>query len=698
MHLEQSRSERTFPYAVAVLLLPLLVLWHHDDPLYTPLWQSDPWFYLGYFRDFVNFKRELFPNAYYGSRLSWILPGYAVHHLFSPLIANAVLHLIVHSVAALSLFSILRSTIGLRSAYLTAMIFSLHPWLWCATGWDHVNGAGIAYGLLAMALLTRAALHPPARGILVLAGAALAGSVYAHLFLAVLAFLVLLYYLGLRHIRGRRQLLHAVLGLGLWAGLGFVAFSVPLCAVNYRVEGNPWFWSPSLRTANSVVRSYIWTESIWNEHTLVPWLWFIVMGTAVAVFLLPLLWRRGARGTNRTALLFCGQLLLFAALMAYLQSRGITLLAHYYYACYLLPFVFLVVGATFWPATENMSVRAYLYTASAATLLFGALWYDPRLNEKLPQWVGLALAGSALLVALAFRERRLGTGLAICGLALLTSATYTGSYRFVDLHSTRDEYLRVMQTRQRIEDRRGDAPIQFWYDKREPGFFEYFALNASYFAEFNRINETFPQGCPEDVNPRSLIVITSSKEHPEQLARVALDQCWQPFGVQPAIDSVEQIRGSKGHYTMAILRVEARQPSAYKPEEVLADVPLQRLQLAAPGVSFERWPEGLEVNTLPDFGAFAARLNLGLDPHREGKFKVIVRARVLEGKAGFGILDSSGKRFLVERLMWPLSSIGELVLPLPSPPVVGDFVVNNRTTNGTPSSVLIESIEIRSIP
>src|ERR1700689_1368714 len=101
-------SERVLPYAIALLLLPALVLCWRDDPLYSPLWQSDPWFYLGYFRNLVNFKRDLFPGFYYGSRLSWILPGFAVHSFLAPLIANAILHLTAHSIAVLSLFSILR--------------------------------------------------------------------------------------------------------------------------------------------------------------------------------------------------------------------------------------------------------------------------------------------------------------------------------------------------------------------------------------------------------------------------------------------------------------------------------------------------------------------------------------------------------------------------------------------------------------
>ena len=77
-------SFRNGLYVVAVLLLPLLVLWHGDNVLYSPPWCTDPWFYLGYFKDLADFKRDLFPSFHSGSRYPWILPGYLIHSLFPP--------------------------------------------------------------------------------------------------------------------------------------------------------------------------------------------------------------------------------------------------------------------------------------------------------------------------------------------------------------------------------------------------------------------------------------------------------------------------------------------------------------------------------------------------------------------------------------------------------------------------------------
>ena len=98
-------KERPYLYVIGVLLFPVLVLWRQDNALFTGYGYLDPWFYLGFFRNLVEFKRNLFPATYYGSRLSWILPGAAVHGLFPPVAANCILHLGVHTVATRFAFS-----------------------------------------------------------------------------------------------------------------------------------------------------------------------------------------------------------------------------------------------------------------------------------------------------------------------------------------------------------------------------------------------------------------------------------------------------------------------------------------------------------------------------------------------------------------------------------------------------------------
>src|ERR1035438_8142406 len=237
---------KVWPYTLAVALLPLIVLWHRDNALYSPPWYGDSWFYLGFFRNLVEFKGSLFFDFYYGSRLSWVLPGFLIHSVFSVVAANCVLHLTVHIVATLSLFSTLRLTAGVRRAYLATMVFSVQPWLWAATGWDYPDGAGIAYCLLAMALLTRSALQPNGKWSLLLAGMALAAMAYAHLFLASLAPLLLLYYIGSAWAWRRTPPIQAAARLFLWAGAGLAIVTAAFGCINYVLDGNFWFYAPSI--------------------------------------------------------------------------------------------------------------------------------------------------------------------------------------------------------------------------------------------------------------------------------------------------------------------------------------------------------------------------------------------------------------------------------------------------------------------
>ena len=90
------------PYIFILFLLPCFVLWRNSNLVFTPVGTIDPWGYYGFFRNLVSFKRDLFPGTYYGSRLSWVLLGYVVNKLFSPLVANYVLHLSVYYTALLS--------------------------------------------------------------------------------------------------------------------------------------------------------------------------------------------------------------------------------------------------------------------------------------------------------------------------------------------------------------------------------------------------------------------------------------------------------------------------------------------------------------------------------------------------------------------------------------------------------------------
>jgi len=549
------------PYLLAVFLLPLIVLWHQDSTLFSPP-GLDAWVYLGFFRDLVDFKRNLFPGTYYGSRLSWILPGSLIHSLFSPVVANCVLHLTVHSVATFSLFSILRLTVGVRSAFLTAMVFCVNPWLWGATGWDYVDGAAIAYCLLGMALLTRAAVRPPGKWSLAIAGAALAGSIYANFFWIVLAPLLPLYYVALVWTWRRTPLIRSVVSLCLWAALGFLLVSVVFGGINYLLDGNFWFYAPSLHVAQTLTSAKNpWFQTIWYNHALGRWLWFSAIAVITAVVLLPFRARKEAGRRNAAALLFSIQLLVAAAIMEYVQESGTPVLGLSFYASYLLPFVFLTIGSSFWLGSEKIGPRAFVLICCAAAAVFAVFWYDSGAQFlsrwPVPLWVTILLAGALLALALALRRRALGTLLALVGFVIFT--VESGAGRGTDPHANRKVYERIMQVRERVEYLRDGHPVWFWYDERDPDVLDYIELNSTYLYKWSWLGPKleFPQnGCGRKVDPGALIVVSSRNERVPEVARGILADCWRASWMRPIIEDVVVLQPGDQPYTVAMLKAE----------------------------------------------------------------------------------------------------------------------------------------------
>jgi hypothetical protein len=706
------RSSPKFTYyAAAILLLPLVALWRRDDPLFSPLWQSDAWFYLGYFRDLVNFKRDLFPGAYYGSRLSWILPGYLAHGILPPLFANAVLHLGVHTVATASLFRILRSTAGVRAAFLTAILFSAYPWFWCATGWDHVTGAAIAYLLLGMACLAVAADRPSRGWPLTLAGMSLTAAVVAHLILAAFVPLILLHYAGTvwaRRAPLKPTLIHAATRLAA----GFLAVTVPLCAINgFFIDGNFWFWSPSFRAAGAVMQNYRWAESIWFEHRLVPWLWLLVAATAAAVVSV-CRWRSAVKHRDFAGLMASAQLLLALVFMAAMQLRGITLLGNYYYACYSFPFAFLVIGNSFWRAAENMQARTYVVACAAALVLAAAAWYDPASHPAGgPHWS--AAGFGALVVSLALGKRPAGTFLAIAGFVVLMFASYDGTIRSAPLHATREQYSRVMNARARIEERRGDSSILFWYDRREPAYHEYFALNATYLADFARIGEHFPSGCPDRAGKRMIVVVSSWREGAAEIARSALDRCWSGTDLKAVIEDTFVGSQAPYPYTIALLSTETDYrvlrplsvtfgPSSGKGSLQLAPNPTRDEPLplnrwySSPGASQSVTFEGIEVQTPAGRNAPAFTYP-ALEVPAAGRYRFVLRYSPRAGQFTFGALSADESRWLAadqSRHNWGKHG-EELAFSLDLKQ--GDSVIlriSNSNSKDRPSSFTIEDVVV----
>jgi hypothetical protein len=541
-----------------VCLLPLIVLWHQDNILFTGYGYIDPWVYFGYFRNLVEFKRDLFPGNSFGAHLSWILPGAAVHKLFAPLAANCILHLGVHTLASVSLFLTLKWVVGARRAFATAMLFSLNPWLTFATAWDYVDGIGIAYCLCTMALLTWAALAPVRRWALMAAGMALAALVYANSDWVILAPLLPLYYLGLARARHGIPPVRSFFVLCRWFGPGCVLVTVAFAAINHWMVGRFWFYGAPIEGVFQRNSSPApWWQGLWQGGAPSFWLLFPIAAAAVSVVVLFGEGRRVSRGMTTAALfswLFLGAL----AWMILCQIWGNPLLGTPHRASILLPFAFLAIGARFWPELETARPRNYLFFCCAAAVILGNAWNGDTAMSAValpfPVWTGLA----ALVASLVWRQVPENVICGLGGFFVFTALGVVPCYLVVDAHGYRDQYQALCRARERIETVRQGRPVRFWYDREDRAFPDATALNSTYSWADTLLGQSFGTApCGQEQAPSTIIAaIGSDLSHGADFVASTLTGCWSGKGLRVVPVETDTIQRGASSYRLSLLRVE----------------------------------------------------------------------------------------------------------------------------------------------
>jgi hypothetical protein len=262
------------------------------------------------------------------------------------------------------------------------------------------------------------------------------------------------------------------------------------------------------------------------------------------------------------------------ALMGFMQARGSVALGSPFYASYLLPFTFLVIGTSFWPAAEKISQARYVPICCMAAVVCAAVWYDYA-GIVLPTWPvairPIVLAGSSLLASgLVWRRRTVGILLAIAGLAIFTSQVRSGMPN--DPHAYRRQYEALMRARERIETIRNGRYVRFWYDAHDPAVRDYDALSSTYLWSSSLWGDRFPEPPRNvDVPPGTLFVVLFSRQgHDSELARQKLSQCWEPYGMRATLVENDIIERSSYRYTMALLTAEV-DPARWRPLDAVFD-------------------------------------------------------------------------------------------------------------------------------
>ncbi len=602
-------------YLAAVLLLPWLVLWSQDNALFTGYGYIDPWIYFGYFRNLLEFKRNLFIGNPHGAHLSWILPGAALHSLFAPVAATRLLHLGVHTLATCSLFLTLKWAAGTRRAFIGAMLFSANPWLWAATGWDYVDGIGIAYCLLTMAILTWAALKPGRRWALLAAGIALAALLSTGAGWLTLAPLLPLYYAGLMRSWHQTPMLRSFLALFRWFGAGCVLAAMVFSAINYGLDhkfldASPisellhwdnsrarWFWLALTAAAIAVVALFLarrklpgsismralfplpivcalawiafaliwhgnsapgfWRRGVWRDGAPSPWLWFPMLAAATAVVDLCREMRGRGRGIS-TRVLFSLLLLCALAWMTYAQARGRPELGEFYYAGKLLPFSFLVIGARFWPEVEKVRLRDYLVFCCALGMALGYAWLGEGIGLAAGLPYGPWLGAAALLAALFWVQFPEYLLCSIGGFFVFTALGVGARYGGLEAHAFRDQLQLLSTARARIETVRQGRMVRFWYDDNDGARPAAVALTSTYLGDDSLLSRSYAAPpCNTDLPPSAVVAaISTNPSHGPDFVSARLFGCWRGNGLRAVPVEIDRFGHGSSSYQMSLLRVE----------------------------------------------------------------------------------------------------------------------------------------------
>jgi len=487
-------------YWAAIILAPFLILLFDRNVYFSPPAFVDSWIYYGYFRHFSEFIRW-FSGTYYASRLTWILPGYVVNKMFPDLIANYLLHFGVYYTAAFSLYYILACFFGRRTALLGTLALGTYPYLLQSVGWDYVDGAGIAYYLLTIALIVRVR-NGPSRLRSALVGGAYAAAVYTNIVWVVFIPLVLGFYLLMPPstpgpVWGPERLRRSSRFVG-WFGIGALALTAGLCLVNYRAGGKLWFYGA---TVDWVLRNHAAISAQWHGrdyHWLKQATWLLLPAIASLVaagrcfqrFVVQRDWSLDG------VTLFDLHLLATIGVMVTLQAKGGYFLEYAFYGSYLIPSTVLALGGEVF----------YLKGRSGWLLLLPiAILFVPWLPWAQPVWgalskinavslIGVTVAG--LMGAALWRGRSAAVVVAAACLSLLSLylLAYSGelAYRQAAPDARGQAFVRTTRAMKGIDRVRQGRKVLFWLDEHDRNGGEFESLAAIYMWGYFLIGHPFP--------------------------------------------------------------------------------------------------------------------------------------------------------------------------------------------------------------
>jgi hypothetical protein len=555
------RAEGTLERAAILTLLALLpwiMLAVNGDWIYSGSGLIDPWLYHGYFHHYPDYVSTLHPGKYYGTRLAWILPGYAAYHLFPPHAANLVLHLTFYYAATAALYRAATLLTASRAAALiSACVFATTTPVIVAFGWDYVDISVITYTAIALWAIVEAGRARRRSLLIAVSGAASACIVHSNLGALLLTPTVAIAYWYTHSARRWSD--------PLVFGLAAIGITLLFGVCNVLAGGRFFFFIDSVQwlAANIATDTYV---------PVPPLQW-----PGSARYLIPLTGVCGAAGAfaarrdagTRTALLM--QVWLMAAFIGYDAVLRGGLLQTQYYVSWFLPLAALGIAVAV--SGRGVSTRAALAIAAAIAVLqagtFGGLARQLRLSvldraavtARAP--IEMALAAAALLTigVMAWRGRRAASAIAIGAAIVLADLVVTPNLNYAPSTSGQSQFDAVQQTLAFIDAYvpAGSKPF-FWIPADGPLSGYYTSLASTHLYLGSLVSLTYPRfrdGSKDTPKPGSTLepgayVIVTAEARPD---KAAVNDELNRYDLSAEIVASTTVRTDQVRFVLTLLHV-----------------------------------------------------------------------------------------------------------------------------------------------
>jgi hypothetical protein len=557
-----------------LLVLPLVLLLVNNEWIFTNAFAGyiDSWMYLGYFVDFVK-HLQTYRLGYYGTRLSWIIPGYLIYETFPPMVANYVLHLLVYYLSTISLYFLLKLTLDRRVGLLCAILMGFYAPFLQAVGWDYPDGIGIGYFLLALLMLTYAAKFARWQLFLGLAGASYAALVYSNLYWVPFFPPLVIHYLVLN----RQHRKNPVFKSALFFVVGILALTVALGIFNYTHDKQFLFFMPTIRYLMSIRfnRSAHYYDASFDWVFTRAWIYPIGLVSFASLIFLIFNWRQRSEASDRIRLLYQFNLLLFVLIMIFWESRGWPAIQYFYYASSVIPCLFLAIAAQIYPLTKRLNSWQFFVVVAASMLMIPtvkffslALWLYHRFS------VILVFSLVLLIVAFLVRYRyKAAVGFFALVFAMVAFTSFNMAYFGGTIFSgtqygpRSDAFMAVVKGSNVIKTNvpeikrivRQNKRL-FWYDVDSEYGRLYQAIASTYLWHGLMVNESFPSMHDmvlnvtpiQVVTPGSKLIIFSQQTDPTQILKQA-DEGLKKINQQAKFLNQERIQSGNLDFTMTII-------------------------------------------------------------------------------------------------------------------------------------------------